>query len=351
MRNRQQSAQTAPDRRCSGIPHNTWYAVATTEEVGRSPLARTVLGQRVVLYRATDGRAVALADRCAHRPVPLSNGEVAGDDIVAAYTGFRYDPDGQCVAVPTQTQVPFGASVHAYPVHDDGTFVWIWPGDLRLASRRSVPHTSWLRDDAWGSFGQAWETRSSLRLMHDNFADITHVALVDPDIAPPALLDTPPPLEVQVTETTVSFFRDFPPAAVSTWHAELLGLSPDSEMPQREEGSFVTPGLWVDRWSVELPGGGQARFVFTHALTPVSETVTRHVWRVSRDFATSAAANGTLVPIFERYYARVRAALETMQTMLDEDGQRPEVRLAADVAGSHVHRIMARMVAEETGAR
>ena len=29
-------------RRCTDVPHNAWYAVATTDEVGRTPLPRQV---------------------------------------------------------------------------------------------------------------------------------------------------------------------------------------------------------------------------------------------------------------------------------------------------------------------
>ena len=39
-------------------------------------------------------------------------------------------------------------------------------------------------------------------LLHENFADITHVAVVDPSFAPPVLTAGPVPLlEVEVTET------------------------------------------------------------------------------------------------------------------------------------------------------
>ena len=343
-------------RRCPDVPHNAWYAAATAAEVGRTPLARRVLGDRIVLYRTGDGTAVALADRCAHRPVPLSLGRVEGDDLVAEYTGFRYAPDGRCVGVPTQDHVPFGAAVRSYPVHEDGTFVWVWPGEARLAARRTPPVTPWLREPAWASFGAAWETRASIRLMHDNFADITHLVQVDPAIAPPALVrGATPPLEVQVAETTVSFSRDWPPAPVAPWHAELLGLPADAEHRHREQGEFSGPGLWVDRWEVTVSGHGEADgrhgFVFTHALTPVDETSTRHVWRVSRNFAPSAAAEGTLAPLFTGYYRRVQAMLETMQRVVDEDGVRAEVSVAADAAASQVRRIMARLVADETGLR
>jgi vanillate O-demethylase monooxygenase subunit len=150
------------------------------------------------------------------------------------------------------------------------------------------------------------------------------------------------------------FARDYPPAPLAPWHAQLLGLSAESSHAQHEEGEFRSPGLWVDRWDVRVsghdPSDGVHSFVFTHALTPVDERTTRHVWRVSRNFAHSAGAEGTLAPIFGRYYQRVQAALETMQRVVDRDGPRVEVHVAADAAASAVRRIMDRLVAEETGA-
>lgn len=343
---------TDDHRRCVDIPRRAWYAAATADEVGRTPLARRVLGEPVLLYRTLAGTAVALADRCAHRPIPLSLGRIDGDDVVAAYTGFRYGPDGRCLAVPTQENVPFGTQVRAYPVHEDGSFVWVWPGEPNLAPLRPPPRLPWLSDSGWATFGDAWETAASLHLMHDNFADISHVPFLDPEIAPPALVGvTPPPLNVSVSETTVSFHREFPSAPMAPWQAALLRIPPDAAHEHREEGGFVSPGVWVDRWDITVTGHGDSdgvhSFVFSHALTPVDDTTTRHVWRVSRNFGLHPATEGTLVPLFRNYYNLVRDALETMQRVLDTDGPRPEVLVAADAAGAQVRRIMARLLADE----
>lgn len=338
-------------RRCPDIPHNAWYAAATSDEVGRSPLPRRVLGEEIVLYRTMPGEAVALEDRCAHRPVPLSLGHVDGDDIVASYTGFRYAPDGRCVAVPTQANVPFGAGVTSYPVVDDGAFVWVWMGDANLARLRPTPQAPWLLDGGWSTFGDSWTTGASIRLLWDNFSDITHVAHLHPEIAPPALTaGVTPPLEVTVSETGMSFARSYPPSAVSDWHAQVMEVPADGPYAQQEEGELVSPGLWVDRWHVDVDGSPRS-FVFTHALTPVDETTTRHVWSVSRNFANSAAATGTLRPLFEAYYRKVQAVLETMQAVVDRDGARTDVLVAADAGAVQVRRIMDRLVADETGAR
>ncbi|HET7476100.1 MAG TPA: aromatic ring-hydroxylating dioxygenase subunit alpha [Dermatophilaceae bacterium] len=335
-------------RRGTTYPTNAWYAVATSDEVGRTPLARRAVDLPVVLWRLESGRAVALEDRDAHRPYPLSLGRVAGDTIVSGYSGFAYGQDGTCVFVPTQPQVPFGAKVRAFPTREQHGLVWVWPGDPGWSGLRPPPPTPWLADPAWATFGDAWLTRANVLLLHENFADITHVAVVDPYISPPVLNATPPPLEVEVAETTVAFHRDYPPARLAPWHAEVLGLDPELEHRQREEGAFVAPGLWVDRWDVTA-GEATHAFRFTHAVTPVSSNQTRHIWRVSRNFAPDEATTQRLRPIFSDYYRTVRDILETMQTVVDTDGQRTEVSVASDAAALQVRKIIGRLVADERG--
>jgi phenylpropionate dioxygenase-like ring-hydroxylating dioxygenase large terminal subunit len=334
------------------IPRRTWYPLAASEEVGRTPLARRVLDVPVVLYRSTLGAAVALEDRCAHRPVRLSDGRLDGDVLYSGYTGFGYDPTGRCVSVPTQEHVPYDAAVRCFPVRDDGSFVWVWLGEPGLADLRPPPDTDLLRADGWRSFGGSLDIAAGVGLLHDNFCDITHVAHLDERIAPPVLTAGPtPPLAVEVSETTVRFERRFAPARLAPWNAQVLEVPEDSEHAQVEEGAFVAPGWWVDRWTVVVDGHGDRdghhQFVFHHALVPVSETRTRHAWRVSRNFAPSASADGTLAPLFIAYYERCAAVLEQMQQILDEEGPRAEVAVASDAAVSHVRRIMQRLAAEE----
>jgi len=336
--------------RTSGYPRNAWYALAASPEVAGEPFGLRALDQPVVLFRVTDGSVIALHDRDAHRPYPLSLGRVEGDTIVSGYSGFVYDRDGVCVRVPTQAEVPSGARVRSHPVRELDGLVWVWLGDPALAGLRPPPSTPWLADPAWTTFGSAWITNAHVQLLHENFADITHVAVVDPNISPPALAaEVAPPLQVELTETTVTFQREWPPAPLPAWQAEVTGVPADGAHPQLEEGAFLSPGLWTDRWEVRLPEelGGAQTFRFTHAVTPVDARSTRHIWRVSRDFAPDERATEAFRPIFETYYRRVQEILETQQRVIDTDGYGDEVSVAADVAALQVRKIMRRLVADE----
>src|SRR3546814_19469949 len=60
---------------------NNWYVAAFDDEFGGEPVARTICGEEVVLYRKTDGQVVAMHDGCPHRLVPLSMGMIEGANI------------------------------------------------------------------------------------------------------------------------------------------------------------------------------------------------------------------------------------------------------------------------------
>ncbi len=84
---------------------NYWYVAAYSDEVGREPLGRVLLGEPVVLYRTEAGAPVALEDRCAHRRLPLSMGKVIGDTIQCHYHALEDDCTGACVKIPGQDRI------------------------------------------------------------------------------------------------------------------------------------------------------------------------------------------------------------------------------------------------------
>ena len=188
-------------------------------------------------------------------------------------------------------------------------------------------------------------------LLHENFADVTQVPFVAPDLAPAVLGSTPPPLRVTVSETTVALHREYPPGPLPSWQAEMLGRPAGEPLAHVQEGFFFSPAVWVDYWDVRSPAGEWFRLRFTHLVTPVTETASTVLWRVSRDFAVSdEAATGRLAGMFSEYYDRVLTAMRTAQRVLDTDGPGAEVNVSADVAALKVREIVHEMLAEERPA-
>ena len=157
---------------------NCWYVAAWNYELSDGFLARTIVNEPVVLFRAQDGRPVALEDRCCHRSLPLSLGKQVGDLVQCGYHGLEFNLDGACVRVPGQSTVPPGARVHAYPVIEKWRWVWIWMGDPALADEALIPDFHWNEDPDWVAVGDVYRANCDYRLIVDNLMDLSHIQFV-----------------------------------------------------------------------------------------------------------------------------------------------------------------------------
>jgi phenylpropionate dioxygenase-like ring-hydroxylating dioxygenase large terminal subunit len=131
------SARTQLDVRQVGINPNHWYVVARSAEVTNKPLGVVLWQQPIVLYRNSQGHIQALADRCPHRYVKLSRGQVVGDAIECAYHGWQVDAQGNCAAIPyleAQQKLP-NCRVQRYPVQEQDGFIWLFPGEPARSSQ------------------------------------------------------------------------------------------------------------------------------------------------------------------------------------------------------------------------
>ncbi|MEP2531718.1 Rieske 2Fe-2S domain-containing protein [Shimia sp.] len=105
---------------------NCWYVAGWSKDYGRNPKAQKLLIENVVFYRQNDGSPVALGDACPHRKLPLSMGQLEGDNVVCGYHGLTFDCTGNCTDSPTQRgMTPRRAVVKSYPVVDRYRLLWI----------------------------------------------------------------------------------------------------------------------------------------------------------------------------------------------------------------------------------
>jgi len=72
---------------------NALYAAGWSDGLAEGQLvARTIMGEPIVLYRKADDGVAGDRGRCAHRFAPLSMGKIVnGDRIQCPYHGLEYD--------------------------------------------------------------------------------------------------------------------------------------------------------------------------------------------------------------------------------------------------------------------
>ena len=215
-----------------GFPLNAWYVAAWDAEVGRKLLARTICNEPIVLYRKRNGTAVALADACWHRLVPLSLGTLVDDELRCGYHGLQFNADGQCTHMPSQETLNPSACVRAFPVVEKHRFVWVWPGNPALADPSKIPDLRWMDDPEWAGDGRMVEVKADYRLILDNLMDLTHETYVHgSSIGNEALAEAP--FDAVHGETT---------ATVRRWVL-------NEEAPAFWGAQLGKPGP-VDRWQI-----------------------------------------------------------------------------------------------------
>lgn len=331
-----------------------WYVAAFSTAVSREPLARTICGLPIVLFRTEAGAVVALEDRCIHRGVPLSLGGVCeGDTIQCPYHALRFDPTGACVGGPGAIPIPAAARVLRYDVVEKGGMVWIWPSQSE-PDHDLLEVPDYLHGDGWTTQEIFLEIDADWQMLNDNLLDLTHLGVVhartiggNPHQHSGARMKTvkkgdrgvlvtrqlpesdPPPQYLAARAFTGKIDRwmeiDFRPGMIQIWSG----------------GADAGTGAFEGRrdHGINLRG--------FHGVTPATDRSLYYHFSQNFDFAVDDALaeklyQGALTTLLEDV-----AVLNAQQRRLDQTPGRPLVDLVSDAGGIQARRIVARLAAAE----
>ena len=333
---------------------NCWYAAAWSKDLTDKPLARIFLDEKVVVYRTARGRPAALEDRCCHRAAPLSLGEISGEHLCCGYHGLQFDTTGKCVLVPGQTQVPPGAAVRSYPVHERWNVVWIWPGETALADPAKIPELPWLDDSNWTTTPGMIDVKANYQFMIDNLLDLTHVNYLHKNT-----------LAGDPREATIPWRTERLPDGVRIVRWVLDTMSPPLFA---KAGNFTDN---IDRWQfvtwkppatvfldvgcakagTGAPQGDRSQGLSiwsTHLITPETEERSQYMFAFARNFALGDAGmskllyDGTLATFLED-----AAMLEAVQANRQGGSLEGLVHVSADAAQLQARRMLHTLIEDE----
>ncbi|GAA0954672.1 aromatic ring-hydroxylating dioxygenase subunit alpha [Actinocorallia libanotica] len=325
-----------------------WYVIAYAHEVGRELLARTVLGEPIVLYRTEDGRAVALADRCVHRRYPLSESSLVGDTVVCGYHGFTYDTKGACVSVPGQTRIPRTARVAAYPLVEIDEFVWVWIGDPALADETAVPRAEHLAAPGWVTVKGMEPIACDYGLLVDNLMDLSHETYLHGGyIGTPEVAETPITTEVDAEAGVVRVSRHMEDAECPPFYARSTGI--EGRIRRHQDIEYFAPCLYLLHSRISPVGRDEPVFrtEITYAITPSAPGHVYDFWAVSRDFATEDEEVTDFLAKFNHTVVMQDVdALNLLQRALDaEPADYQELSINIDAGGLAARRMLAGLAA------
>jgi len=318
---------------------NCWYVAALSDEISRELRERTILQDVIVMYRAADGRPVALQNRCAHRSFPLSKGYLEGDRVVCGYHGLTYDPSGVCVRAPMLKTAPTYVRIQSYPVIERAPLVWIWMGDLKRADPSLIPEHGWLADAGWRSVGGYYHVVSNYVPLHENLLDLPHFSFLHADnIGTPEYAAAP--FDVSAEGNKVRIVRRVDNAAAPPIYAVPMKLE-GKRVNRVSDSWFMTPALHVAFASIrnlDAASGERVdyRVNILHLLTPETQQSVHYFWFMSRDFALDDPSAGKwLKDSAVKAFQEDKDALEWICALVRQESGRPftESSFASDRAG------------------
>jgi len=107
-----------------------WHPVAPSAGLrpGANIVAGFAEGQELALWRSADGAAQAWENRCPHRSVRFTLGQVVENRLSCAYHGWQYAAgNGQCVGIPAHPAMPAPRNVCArvFGAVDAAGMLWV----------------------------------------------------------------------------------------------------------------------------------------------------------------------------------------------------------------------------------
>ena len=147
-------------------------------EADGEPVRVTLLGESLLAFRDTGGKVGLIQRNCAHRWADLFFGRNEEHGLRCAYHGWKYDTNGTCVDMPTETEdssYKDKIKLTAYPVVEAGGVLWTYMGPPEFKSQMpefeylKVPETHRFVSWNWqqNNFAQAIE--GGIDSAHSNF--------------------------------------------------------------------------------------------------------------------------------------------------------------------------------------
>ncbi len=339
--------------------YDCWYVVGWRDRVQPGELVKaTVLNQSLVLYRGSDHRLTAMADRCPHRLAPLSLGRVEGDALRCMYHGIKFGCDGRCIEVPGQDRVPGAMRVRTYPVAEHGCWIWVWMGDPEKADLRLLPPGLIGNDDPeWVVSGGQMDYQANYELINDNLLDLSHISFVHAKTLARHSLqwgETRP--QIQELKRGVSVERWLVSDPVPVHIAE----DPDVRLDRWTYYEFLVPGIFL-LTSRYYPVGTAERIGFRtpeadplfqnmtqQAVTPVTATTSIYYYTCGHRMRdTRPGRIEQQLASIEKAFAEDRTIIEAQQRVIQQSPGEEMVATTNDGAVMRFRRIMSRLIKEQ----
>ena len=151
-----------------------WLPVALTEELPAAdcpPVRVTVLGEKLLGFRDSNGKLGLLDLYCPHRGASLFFARNEECGLRCVYHGWKFDVNGDCLDLPSAPEgETYRQKIHikSYPVHEAGGLIWAYLGPAH--TQPPFPDFEWTRVPATHRYVTKFELECNyLQAMEGDF--------------------------------------------------------------------------------------------------------------------------------------------------------------------------------------
>ncbi len=164
--------------------------VSDVAEPGSEPVRLKLMGENLVAFRDTNGKVGILERQCPHRLADMWFGRNEQGGLACAYHGWKFDVDGACMEMPTETaesSYKHKVRMTSYPTAEYGGVVWVYMGPSHL--QPELPQMEWCRVPDNQRVVRSWLQDSNYLQATEGEIDSAHISFnhrwFDLDARPP----------------------------------------------------------------------------------------------------------------------------------------------------------------------
>ncbi|WP_370679845.1 Rieske 2Fe-2S domain-containing protein [Comamonas sp. GB3 AK4-5] len=342
------------DALCASMPAfplNQWYVAGFSWELKEAPLARTLLGHPLVLFRCADGQVAALEDRCCHRELPLSCGTVEGRGLRCGYHGLLFDRGGRCLEIPGQERIPAKACVKSFELRERDQILWIWMGATPDALPAEAPPAYGVHSDPAYRFGGGiYHYEAPYQLIHDNLLDLSHLGYVHlKTIGGNASAHMNAELKVSQEGDSVKVVRWMPDSAPPPTYSAAWPFKGRIDRWQEVEFHPSHVCIWtgaMDQGADRLDNPQREGFHMRgfHGVTPETETSSHYFWTIATNpHPQMQDPTQLVIEQTAATFAEDKVVIEAQFRNQQRFGVRPVVDIHVDVGPNRARRVIERL--------
>lgn len=315
-----------------------WFIACMSRELRHKPIARVIQDLPLVLFRDRNGAPGTLLDRCPHRNVPLSLGEVASDGCLQCpYHGWRFQRDGVVTSIPSYTGAIEARARNAisYPTIEQQGFVWVYASPTVSGEMPdSEPHRFEFADvRGYTTVRQVVEANATMYSTIENALDVPHTAFLHRGLFRSESRGIEITAKVKRTHDRVEaeyVGEPRPPGLIAKI------LSPSGGMVTHFD-RFLLPSIA----QVEYRIGTENHLLVDSVMTPVSDFVTRIYAVVSFKMRLPGWLVKPFVkPLALRVFKQDALILGRQTELIRAFGGEQFASTEIDVLGRHIWRLM-----------